>query len=161
MGMYKNHAFLIKDINKVTNNYTCGECMARFTRASDLTRHAPRCTHGRTEIEYPGNKILAPESAFEKAFYPKGTFGIQGTCWLEHVSRQSGKHIHHHKCGHGSKRFIKEVPADGYHPETKTVFQFHGCHWHGCIQCFRIPNKEPESFGLTKTAKKQQEKLPS
>ena len=58
--------------------------MARFTRADSLKRYAPS---GRTNIECPGNKILAPESAFEKAFYPEGTFGIQGTCWLEYLSR--------------------------------------------------------------------------
>ena len=140
IGIYEGHAFLIKDINKVSNNFTCGECMARFTRADNLKRHAPRCTSGRTNIECPGYRILAPESAFEKAFYPEGCFGIKATCWLKYVSRQSGKHIHHHRCGHGGERFIKGAPVDGYHPETKTVFQFHGCHWHGCIQCF--PNLE-------------------
>ena len=46
IGLYEGRAFLITDINKVTNNYTCGECMARFTRASDLSRHATRCTRG-------------------------------------------------------------------------------------------------------------------
>ena len=46
IGLYEGHAFLITDINKITNNYTCGECMARFTRASDLTRHALRCKLG-------------------------------------------------------------------------------------------------------------------
>ena len=25
---------------------------------------------------------------------------------------------------------------DGYHHETRTIFQFHGCHWHGCRKCF-------------------------
>ena len=30
VGIYDAHAFLITDINKVTNNYTCGECLARF-----------------------------------------------------------------------------------------------------------------------------------
>ena len=69
IGLYEGHAFLITDINKVTNNYSCDGCMARFTRASDLYCHAPRCTRGRTNISCPGNRILAPESAFEKAFY--------------------------------------------------------------------------------------------
>ena len=121
IGLYEGHAFLITDTNKVTNNYTCGECMARFTKSCDLTRHAPRCKLGKTEIACPGNQILPPESAFEKAFYPEDTFGTKGICWLEHVSRESGKHIHHHKCGHGGERFIKGAPVDGYHPETKTV----------------------------------------
>ena len=81
IGIYENHAFLILDINKVTNNYTCGECMARFTQSCHLARHASRCARGRTEIACPGNQILAPESAFEKAFYPEGTFGKKATCW--------------------------------------------------------------------------------
>ena len=71
IGLYEGHAFLITDINKVTNNYTCGEYLARFTKAVNLTRHATRCTRGRTNISCPGNRILAPESAFEKAFYPE------------------------------------------------------------------------------------------
>ena len=30
IGMYEVRAFLITDKSKVTNNYTCGECLARF-----------------------------------------------------------------------------------------------------------------------------------
>ena len=150
MGIYENHAFLIKDINKASNNFTC---MARFTQSCHLARRASRCKLGRTEIACPGNQILAPESAFKKAFYPEGTFGTKEICWLEHVSRQSGKHIHHHKCGHGGERFIKGVPVDGYQPETKTVFQFHGCHWHGCIQCFPNPEQRTEVIRTEKNGK--------
>ena len=127
--------------------------MARFTKSCHLIRHASRCTSGRTKIACPGNQILAPESAFENAFYPEGTYGKKGICWLEHVSRKSGKHIHHHKCGHGGERFIKGVPVDGYHPETKTVFQFHGCHWHGCIQCFPNSEQRTEVIRINKNGK--------
>ena len=44
IGLYEGHAFLITGINKVTNNYTCGECIARFTRADNLNRHIKTCT---------------------------------------------------------------------------------------------------------------------
>ena len=142
VGIYKSHAFLIIDRNKVLNNFTCGECMARFTKSCNLTRHIKACTRGRTEIECPGNRILAPESAFEKAFYPEGGFGVKATCWLEYVSRESGKHIHHARCGHGGERIVAGGKVDGYHPATKTVFQYHGCHWHGCIQCFPNPEQK-------------------
>ena len=117
-GIYEGHAFLILDINKASNNFTCGECMARFTRADNLNLHIKTCTRGRTEIKCLGNRILAPESAFEKAFYPEGGFGIKACCWLEHVSRESGKHIHHHRCGHGGERTVEGAPVDGYHRET-------------------------------------------
>ena len=141
VGLYEGHAFLITDINKVTNNYTCGECLARFTRASDLTRHSKTCTRGRTKISCPGNRILAPESAFEKAFYPEGSFGIKATCWLEYEAQKRSIHIHHHRCGHGGERIVAGDKVDGYHPESKTVFQYHGCFWHGCIKCFSRPEQ--------------------
>ena len=46
VGIYEAHAFLITDINEVTNNYTYGECLARFTRADNLNRHSKTCTRG-------------------------------------------------------------------------------------------------------------------
>ena len=144
VGIYEAQAFLITDINKVTNNYTCGECLARFTRASDLTRHIKTCTHGQTNISYPGNRILAPKAAFEKAFHSESSFGIKATCWLEHEARQRGIHIYHHRRGHGGERLVAGQRVDGYHPETKTVFQYHGCSWHGCCECFPRPEQRNE-----------------
>ena len=153
IGLYEGHAFLITDINKVTNNYTCGECMARFTKSVNLTRHIKTCTRGRTNIGCPGKRILAPDSAYEKAFYPEESFGIKATCWLEYVGRQSGTHIHHHRCGHGGERLVGGDKVDGYHPEAKTVFQYHGCFWHGCIKCFPNPEQRTEVIYIDKNAK--------
>ena len=28
--------------------------------------------------------------------------------------------------------------VDGFHPETRTVYEFHGCFWHGCPKCYPI-----------------------
>ena len=55
---------------------------------------------------------------------------------------ETGKHIHHKMCRHGRESMVtfsvlnnKNEPAyflvDGYEPETNTVYQFDGCHWHG------------------------------
>ena len=77
IGLYDGHAFLITDINKVTNNYTCGECIARFTRASDLTRHAPRCKRGRTNIECPGNRILPLSQLLRRLFIQKAVLVLK------------------------------------------------------------------------------------
>ena len=76
--------------------------------------------------------------------YPKGEVSVQATLWLEREAKRSGVHIHHTMCGHGGEIWLesgegtKTSPVDGYHPETKTVFEFHGCHWHGCPKCFPI-----------------------
>ena len=136
IGIYNEHAFLITDINKVTNNYTCRDCGGRFTRAADLTRHSKTCARGATKIDCPGRRIGAPESTYEKAFYPDVHFGFKAVAWLEWEAKQRGIHIHHARCGHGGERYILDWPVDGYHPETKTVFQFDGCFWHGCEKCY-------------------------
>ena len=55
----------------------------------------------------------------------------------------------------------KKEPAsflvDGYEPETNTVYQFHGCHWHG-LTCLKNRTKDNKrntkirvrSIGLSK-----------
>ena len=119
MGLYAGHAFLIKDLAQVARSYTCGGCQARFTKSCDLLRHTTsRCTGGQTKVVCPNNRIQ---------------FAIK---WLEWEARQRGIHIHHARCGHGGERKILGTRVDGYHPETKTIFQYHGCFWHGCTQCY-------------------------
>ena len=146
IGIYGEHAFLITDINKVTNNYTCGDCGARFTKACNLVRHAKTCSRGETTFDCPGNRVLAPESVFEKAFYPNSSFGIKAVCWLEHEAKQRGIHIHHQRCGYGGERTLLGCKVDGYHPESKTDFNYQGCYWHGCPDCFPSPEQRAEVF---------------
>ena len=122
IGIYNEHAFLITDINKVTKNYTCRDCDARFTRAADLTRHSKTCTRGATKIDCPGKRIRAPESTYEKAFYPDVHFGFKAVAWLEWEAKQRDIHIHHARCGHGGERHILGWPV--------------GCFWHGCEKCY-------------------------
>lgn len=38
IGVRNNYAFLMTNINKVTQNYSCGECPARFTENCNLSR---------------------------------------------------------------------------------------------------------------------------
>ena len=104
MGLYEGHAFLIRDIKAVAQNYTCGDCQARFTQSCHLLRHASSCSGGQTKINCPNKRIRAPASAYERAFYPNNA-----------------------RCGHGGERYVFNVPVDGYHPATNTVFQYHGC----------------------------------
>ena len=145
MGLYAGHAFLIRDLKQVAGDYTCGVCQARFTTSGSLVRHATsRCSGGRTKINCPNNRIRVPASAYEKAFYPNARCSFIAIKWLEWEAKQRGIHIHHARCGHGGERNIFNVPVDGYHPETRTVFQHHGCHWHGCAQCYQKPAERQE-----------------
>ena len=143
MGLYDGHAFLILDLKQVAHDYTCGDCQARFTRADNLMRHASTCGGGQPKILCPNNRIQFPASVYERAFYPEVRCSFIATKWLEWEAKQRGIHIHHAWCGHGGERHILGARVDGYHPETKTVFQFHGCFWHGCKQCYPKERKGP------------------
>ena len=83
-------------------------------------------------IECPAEKVELPQTAFEKAFYPKHSSSLEWLRWLEQEAVLRKILIHHAACGHGGERWVERAPVDGYNHETKTVFQYHGCHWHGC-----------------------------
>ncbi len=49
---------------------------------------------------------------------------------------------------HGGEHKIKEsnYRADGYSPSTNTIYEFHGCYWHGCAckDCYAKSDTEKE-----------------
>ena len=42
--------------------------------------------------------------------------------------------------GNGGEYHVPRTPftVDGFHPETNTVYEFHGCFWHGCPKCYPV-----------------------
>lgn len=56
------------------------------------------------------------------------------------------RYIHH--AGNGGEKFIPEIQTtvDGYEAETNTIYQYHGCYWHGCTTCY--PNRTENHFRL-------------
>ena len=136
IGIFGEHVFLIKDIAKLAKTYACIHCNTRFTKACNLQRHAERCAQGKTVIDCPGEKVEAPETAYEKAFYPKHQASKESIRWLEYVAKRWKIRIHHAMSGHGGERWIERAPVDGYNHEKKIVFQYHGCYWHGCRKCY-------------------------
>lgn len=149
IGVLKGRAFLIKNIERLVRIYTCPHCHTRFTKASHLQRHILICPEGETRIFCPNNKIEAAKTAFELAFFPDKTHGVGVVNWIESESRRRGIHIHHEGCGHGGERWIEDATVDGFHAASKTVFQFHGCFFHGCRKCY--PDRS-EKLAEKKTA---------
>jgi len=121
IGIYEGHAFVIKDAAKLVKTYACAHCRARFTKSCNLLRHAQRCAEGKTVIDCSGERVEAPQTAFEKAFYPENTASQEPLLWLEQESKKRQTHIHHAMCGHGGERWVEGSPVDGYDPKTKTV----------------------------------------
>ena len=134
IGIFEGHAFVIKDIARLAKTYACVHCRARFKQAWNLQRHSQRCAQGKTIIDCPGEKVEALQRAFEKAFYPNHRASKESLRWLNQEAKR--RKIHHAMCGHGGERWVERAPVDGYNYATKTVFQYHGCHWHGCRKCY-------------------------
>ena len=109
----------------------------------------------------PGERFKRIMSNSEKVFYDGNTqFSFKGCKWIERQSELLGRHIHNAMCGHGAERCITyttskgeevEILVDGYDPQSSTVYQFHGCKWHGC-PCQGVPNDPRYERTMTRDA---------
>ena len=149
IGVYEGHAFLIRDIKQVTQNYTCGDCQARFTKSVTWFVTQAVALAGKP-------KSTAPTNASEPLHQLTSEPFIRTTVAVSLEQNGSSRRqsiIHHARCGHGGERYIFNVPVDGYHPETNTVFQYYGCYWHGCKKCYETPDERKEVLRRDKQGK--------
>ena len=64
----------------------------------------------------------------------------------------NGFNIKHALNGSEKKLTIgnKTYKADGFWEETNTVYEFYGCFWHGCLNCYKpntINSKNQKDMG--------------
>ena len=149
IGIYEDHAFLIKDIAKLAKIYVCNDCQGRFTQATHLQRHAKKCNQGETEIKCPEQKVKKPMTKYEEAFSNNAQTSPHCHEWLEKEEKRLGFHIHHALCGHGGERCLLGSPVDGFEPSSRTLFEFHGCFFHGCPRCVKTKRDVPTKIGKT------------
>ena len=141
----RGHCFFIKDIELLTKLWECAGCKHRFNNHDNYNQHVTGgiCSGGKTKLICPGEKFERIMNSSEKVFYGGYTKFSYAACrWIEKQSELTGKHIHHALCGHGGEFYVEvenaeegwaeEIPVDGYEPESKTIFQYYGCKWHGC-----------------------------
>ena len=58
--------------------------------------------------------------------------------WLTYLNHFRGGHIRY-ACNGGKHVFRqgdKTFHVEGYDANTKVVYEFHGCSWHGCPKCY-------------------------
>ena len=61
--------------------------------------------------------------------------------WIQWEAGKRGIRIRY-QLNQTQKRFAaRQLPVDGFHKESQTVFQFHGCYWHG-QRCHLTQGKE-------------------
>ena len=133
------HCFFIKDIELLTKLWECAGCQQRFNKHVNYNRHVTggTCSGGKTKLICPGGKFERIMNASEIVFNGgDNNFSYAACQWIEKQSELTGKHIHHALCGHGGEFSVKIGKkiffVDGYDPKTRTIFQYHGCKWHGC-----------------------------
>ena len=133
------HCFFIKDIELLAKLWECAGCKQRFNRHDNYNRHVTggTCGGGKTKLICPGTKFRRITNSSEKVFYGENkNFSYAACQWIEKQSELMGEHIHHALCGHGGEFSViisgKKFFVDGYEPKTRTIFQYHGCKWHGC-----------------------------
>ena len=84
-------------------------------------------------------KVVYPEYVWEKhKFHPQHS-GIS-ISWIKSIEDTLGISIQHAENGGEYKIPNSKFSADGYHEETNTIYEYHGCFWHGCPSCY--PNRE-------------------
>ena len=140
----EGRCFFIKDIELLTKLWECAGCQQRFNNHDNYNRHVTggTCSGGETKLICPGGRFERIMNLSEKVFYGGRTNFSYAACqWIEKQSELTGKHIHHALCGHGGefcvevedeeRDWVEEIPVDGYEPESKTIFQYYGCKWHG------------------------------
>ena len=158
----QGHCFFIKDVSLLTKTWECCGCWQRFNRHDNYNRHVTEgtCDGGKTKLLCPGGKFERIMNSSENVFYGGNTNFSYAACqWIEKQSELTGKHIHHALCGHGGEFYVemlsteeacgKDIPVDGYEPESKTIFQYYGCKWHRC-PCQKERNSlEEERYAKT------------
>ena len=61
--------------------------------------------------------------------------------WIQWEAKERGIRIRY-QLNQTEKRIgDRQLPVDGFHKESQTVFQFHGCYWHG-HRCHLTQGKE-------------------
>ena len=78
---------------------------------------------------------------------PKDQYSIKSIKWLKYMSLKQNINIKHACNGSEYKLKIngQNLKVDGYCEATNTIYQFHGCYFHGCPKCYNDLTKNKVS----------------
>jgi hypothetical protein len=86
------------------------------------------------------NNLMKPDTIGiipKLGYNPEQRTSIKCQLWLKYLASKNNIYIQHAR-NEGEFR-IKEFLVDGYCKQTNTIYEFHGCIFHGCPNCF-TPN---------------------
>ena len=119
------HRYHEKDITKIRGEETCRSIVGYDANALylwALMQDMPTGWYMRRREE----RQFRPQQA-----QPFGQMAVQ---WLTWEAAKNGCAIRHQV--NGREKRIGKLPVDGWCPETRTAYQFHGCFFHGCPKCY-------------------------
>ena len=119
------HRYHEKDITKIRGEETCRSIVGYDANALylwALMQDMPTGWYTRRREE----RQFRPQQA-----QPFGQMAVQ---WLTWEAAKNGCAIRHQV--NGREKRIGKLPVDGWCPETRTAYQFHGCFFHGCPKCY-------------------------
>ena len=83
---------------------------------------------------YRCNYMPNKEIAVVKDVTRGETYSKISIVWLDWLSKRDGVNIKH--ALNGGEKTFPFGKVDGFCEESKTVYEFQGCFWHGCEKCF-------------------------
>ena len=72
---------------------------------------------------------------------------MEAVRWIQSLAKEKGIYIHHAK--NGGEVQIGNYHVDGFHKESKTVYEFLGDLYHGCPVCYTDRNQINPFNGMT------------
>ncbi|XP_018578193.1 uncharacterized protein LOC108916427 [Anoplophora glabripennis] len=128
--------YCISDVEILTA--ACLKFRQQLMEMGNICPYTEACTIASACNKVYRRNFLKPNTI---SIIPKGGYrwrdnqskiAIQWLVWEEHTR---GLNISH--AAKDKEARVAGVKVDGYNPETKQVFEFHGCYFHGCPNCFK------------------------
>ncbi|PFX14055.1 hypothetical protein AWC38_SpisGene21823 [Stylophora pistillata] len=123
------------------------QAIAKFDPMEKCVTIAQACNrYCRECVMAPDSIAIEPENGWEGATPNHQHVALE---WLTWTERRLGTRIQHARQGgeystpHGSRVYT----VDGYDAETRTIYEFHGCLFYGCRECF--PKRNQVAFSST------------
>ena len=101
---------------------------------------------------YRGNYMSKNTIAVVDNVVQTENHSVVSIAWLDYISKKNNIKIQH--ALEGGEKVIKcinnKLKVDGFCESTNTVYEFHGCFWHGCPDCYKpdvINNRNQSDMG--------------
>ena len=97
-----------------------------------------------------GEFIVRQSPQFKKEKKQKA-FSSKGIAWLERVASEKNIKILHALNGREIRIGSRKLKVDGFCPDNDTIYEYHGCYYHGCRVCKADKQDDLHPYGDGKT----------